>query len=163
MSFYKKTCAVGALFFFLMIFKPYSYAQSIGYNDMYLGLPYENVKNILIKQDYLFNEFNVGSIRIIKFNEPNADGLLVFDFFGRLFTVIITIPISDQQFKQLEHHLTRTYGEFIHNDSYSWKDGIYTIELYHDTMRQNATVVYGHTIPLFFNGEPVPAHPFSKF
>ncbi len=139
-------------------------AQSIGYNHLFLGSPYNRVKDILLNHDYNLKEMKIGVIRIIMYDESQSHGMLIFDYFDRLYTIVVTIPVTDAQFQQLQQHLQQKYGEFTVNDSVvSCTIGIYRIALYHNKTAKIATVEYGHSIPLFYPTKPAEEKPFSQF
>ena len=131
---------------------------------MFLGSTYNKVKDILFYHDYNFKEMKIGVIKIITYDDSQSHGMLVFDFFDRLYTLIVTIPVTDAQFDQLQQHLKQKYGEFIVNDtSLCCTIGIYRIALYRNKTANTATVEYGHTIPLFYPKVAAQQNPFSQF
>lgn len=160
----KHICAAFAICIFLLFCWGNVFAQSVGYNQLFLGSTYGKVKDILHYHDYTFKEMKIGVIKIITYDDSKSHGMLVFDFFERLYTVIITIPVTDTQFDQLQQHLTHKYGEFIaNNTSLSCTIGIYRIAIYHNKSAKTATVEYGHTLPLFYPKVASQENPFSQF
>lgn len=139
-------------------------AQSIGYNQIFLGSRYNTVKNILLYHDCNFKEMKIGVIRIITYDDSQSHGMLVFDFFDRLYTIIITLTVTDLEFDQLLQHLKHKYGEFIVTDTSLYCTiGTYRVYLYRNKTANTATVEYGHTIPLFYPKVEAKENPFSKF
>ena len=164
MATYKKVCASLLIVIALLLYWGNVFAQSIGYNQIFLGSTYNTVKDILLYHDYNFKEIKIGVIKIITYDDSQSHGMLVFDFFDRLYTIIVTIPVTDAQFDQLQQHLKQKYGEFIVNDtSLCCTIGIYRIALYRNKTANTATVEYGHTIPLFYPKVAAQQNPFSQF
>jgi len=160
----KNLCSVALMVVVLLFSCENIFAQSIGYNQIFLGSPYNRVKDILQHHDYNFKEMKIGVIRIILYDDSQSHGMLIFDYFERLYTIIVTIPITDAQFDQLQQHLQQKYGEFtVHDTIVCCTIGIYRIALYHNKTTKSATVEYGHTIPLFYPVKPAEENPFSKF
>jgi len=160
----KNLYVVLLIFILLLICWDNVFSQSIGYNQIFLGSTYNTVKDILLYHDYNFKEIKIGVIKIITYDDSQSHGMLVFDFFDRLYTLIVTIPVTDAQFDQLEQHLKQKYGEFIVNDtSLCCTIGIYRIALYRNKTANTATVEYGHTIPLFYPKVAAQQNPFSQF
>jgi hypothetical protein len=160
----KNLYVVLLIFILLLICWDNVFSQSFGYNQMFLGSTYNKVKDILFYHDYNFKEMKIGVIRIITYDDSQSHGMLVFDFFDRLYTIIVTIPVTDAQFDQLQQHLKQKYGEFIVNDtSLCCTIGIYRIALYRNKTANTATVEYGHTIPLFYPKVAAQQNPFSQF
>jgi hypothetical protein len=160
----KNLYVVLLIFILLLICWDNVFSQSFGYNQMFLGSTYNKVKDILFYHNYNFKEMKIGVIRIITYDDSQSHGMLVFDFFDRLYTIIVTIPVTDAQFDQLQQHLKQKYGEFIVNDtSLCCTIGIYRIALYRNKTANTATVEYGHTIPLFYPKVAAQQNPFSQF
>lgn len=160
----KKICTDLLILIVLLLYWGNVLAQSIGYNQIFLGSRYNTVKNILIYHDYNFEEMKIGVIRIIIYNDSQSHGMLVFDFFDRLYTIIITLTVTDPEFDQLQQHLKQKYGEFIVTDTSLYCTiGTYRVYLYRNKTANTATVEYGHTIPLFYPKVAEQENPFSKF
>ncbi|MGB4270626.1 MAG: hypothetical protein WBK20_15795 [Spirochaetota bacterium] len=160
----KNLCIVALMVVVLLFCLENVFAQSIGYNQIFLGSAYNRIKDILIHHDYNFKEIKIGVIRVIMYDDSQSHGMLVFDYFDRLYTIIISIPVTDAEFDQLQQHLQQKYGEFTVNDSVvSCTIGIYRIALYHNKTAKIATVEYGYTIPLFYPKNPSEEKPFSQF
>ncbi|MEJ5361590.1 MAG: hypothetical protein WHV26_05955 [Spirochaetota bacterium] len=164
MAMCKNVYVVGLMVVVLLFCWENVFAQSVGYNQIFLGSAYNRVKDILQHYDYNFKEMKIGVIRVIMYDDSQSHGMLVFDYFDRLYTIVITIPVTDAQFDQLQQHLQQKYGEFTVNDTIlCCTIGIYRIALYHNKTVKIATVEYGHTIPLFYPKKPVEEKPFSQF
>ncbi|MDH7554949.1 MAG: hypothetical protein QHH74_14990 [Spirochaetota bacterium] len=164
MAMYKNICVVMLMVVVLLFYWDNVFAQSVGYNKIFLGSAYNRVKDILQHHDYNFKEMKCGVIRVILYDDSQSQGMLIFDYFDRLYTIIVTIPVTDAQFDQLQQHLQKKYGEFTVNDTVvCCTFGIYRIALHHNKTSQTATVEYGHTIPLFYPKKPVEENPFSQF
>lgn len=164
MAYVKQVCAAVFIFFTVLILQTNLFAQSIGYHNILLGSKYHRIKEILKYYDYNFKETQIGVIKVVTYNDSQSQGMMVFDYFDRLYTVIVTIPVTDEQYVQLQQHLQRKYGEFTGNNNIlRCTIGIYSISLYRNQAAKTATVEYSHTIPLFFPKEPMEKNPFSKF
>ncbi len=160
----KIICAVLLIFIISLFYWDNVFAQSIGYNQLFLGTTYNKVKDILQYQDYDYKEMKIGVIKVITYNDSQSSGMLVFDFLDRLYTLIITIPVTDAQFDQLQKHLQHKYGEFtVDKNVLFCTIGIYRIALYRNKNAHTATVEYGHTLPLFYPATPAEENPFSQF
>lgn len=160
----KHVCVAVLIIFAVLIPQTNLFAQSIGYHQILLGSKYHSIKEILQHYDYNYKETKFGAIKVVTYNDSQSQGMLVFDYWDRLYTVIVTIPITDVQYEQLYQHLKSKYGEFKQNkDILTCTLGIYYISLYHNKTAKTATVEYGHTIPLFFPKEPMAKNPFSQF
>ncbi len=148
----------------LIAFPNGTYAQTIGFNNIYLGLHYTKVKEILHNYGYTVREFKNGPVKYIQYTDNQSEGMLIFNFFDRLYTILITIPINDEQFAMLQKHLQRKYGEFqVDDGNYFSTVGMYRITLYRSTIANTATVEYSHINPLFYPKKEIKENPFSKF
>ncbi len=141
-----------------------TFALNIGYNQLMLGKQYNDVKDILHYEEYEYNEFVIGSIRVNQYHNHEIDGLLIFDLFNRLYTIIVTLPVDEKQYSQLHEHLTKKYGTFtLDNAMYCCTIGIYRFGLYYNKATNMVTIEYNHTLPLFTPAEKQVYNPFSKF
>ena len=149
---------------FLIIIHSIVFALDFGYNKIMLNKQYDNVKDILRYEEYDYKEFIIGSIKVIQYHNHEVDGLLIFDLFNRLYTIIVTLPVDEQQYAQLYEHFTKKYATFNYdNTKYCCTIGIYRIGLYYNKVTNMVTIEYGHTLPLFTPAEKQAYNPFSKF
>ncbi|MCX8124931.1 MAG: hypothetical protein N3F66_12330 [Spirochaetes bacterium] len=160
----KQIFAAAFAFGIVLIFQTYLSAQTVGYNHIFLGSKYSTIKEILQYHDYRYKEMKVGAIKVIEYGDSQSSGMLIFDLFDRLYTVIVTIPVTDSQYEQLQHHLQQKYGEFTFDkNAFYCSIGMYRVGLYYNKAAKTATVEYSHVMPLFYPKVPEEKNPFSQF